>query len=141
LKASVLFAFVLAGFIALDQQPRDDSYEGIVKDMLVTVDQITKTLLTIKDRDTAEAVRPELKKTAQRMLELRKKADEKQPNKEEKDRLQKEYAPKFEKAVKQLRDVTAKIKSIPGGEDALEELQILKDKVENEAPKSKKESK
>jgi hypothetical protein len=63
------------------------------------------------------------------MLDLRKQADElKQPSKEEKDRLAKEYAPKFEAAVKKLQMQTARVMGIPGGETALDELAVLKDK-------------
>jgi hypothetical protein len=68
------------------------------------------------------------------MLDMRKQADElKQPTKEEKDRLAKEYAPKFEAAVKKLQMQSARVKGIPGGEAALEELAILKDKAKKDA--------
>ena len=100
MKPSVLFTVVVLGLCGprrgRSQPPRDGSYEGLVKDMLDTVDQITKVLVTIKDRECRRAARPELKKSAEKMLDLRKQAAEwKQPNKEEKDRLEKEYAPKL----------------------------------------------
>src|SRR5271154_5747146 len=100
MKPALLFTAVLltlGGYVALDPQTGDGSYEGLVKELLGTVESLTKTLQSIKDRDSAEAARPELKKAAAKMLDLRKKAEEwKQPNKEEKDRLAKEYAPKLE---------------------------------------------
>jgi hypothetical protein len=140
MKPSVLFVVVvmgLCGYVALDQPP-DSSYEGVVKDMLTTVEQITKTLQTVKDRESADAARPELKKAAHKMLDLRKKAEEwKQPSKDEKDRLQKEYAPKFEVAVKQLQKLAVVVKSVPGGEEAVAELAILKDRYDNEKDKEK----
>src|SRR5579862_3718931 len=132
--ASVL---TMAGFAALDPQTGDGSYEGVVKELLGTVESLTKTLQTIKDRDSAEAARPELKKTAHKILDLRKKAEEwKQPNKEEKDRLAKEYAPKLEAAVKQFREATIIAKGVPGGEEAVAELAILKDKNDKEKDKA-----
>ena len=109
--------------------PSGEGYESVVKDMLSTLEQITKVLSTIDNQASADAARPELKKAAAKMLELRKQADEiKQPEKEEKDRLAKEYAPKFETAVKKLQMQSARVKDIPGGEAALEELAVLKDK-------------
>jgi cell shape-determining protein MreC len=146
MKPSLVFAAVvlgLSGFVVLDQPPGqqagDKSYEGFIKEMLSTVEQITKTLQNIKDRESAEAARPELKKAAQRMLELRKKAeDSSQPNKDEKERLAEKYAKKLEAAVKQLRDQTLITKTIPGGEDAVAELTVLKDKSEKDKDKKDK---
>ena len=108
--------------------------------MLGTLEQITKIVMTISDRDSASAARPELKKAAEKMLVLRKKADQlKQPNQEEKNRLEKEYAPRFEGAVKNLRDATVHAKSIPGGEEALTELAILAESKEADKAKLKKD--
>jgi hypothetical protein len=149
MKPSLLFATVvlgLSGFVVVDQQTGqqagDGSYEGLIKDMLGTVDHITKTLQTIKDRDSADAARPELKKAAQTMLELRKKAEDwNQPNKDEKERLAEKYAKKLEAAVKQLRDQTIIAKNIPGGEEAVAELGVLKDKSDKEKDKKDKAKK
>jgi hypothetical protein len=107
----------------------EGSYENVVKDMLGTLEQITKVLSTVQDQGSADAARPELKKAAEKMLDLRKQADElKQPSKEEKDRLAKEYAPKFEAAVKKLQQQSIRVEAIPGGEAAVGELAVLKDK-------------
>jgi hypothetical protein len=106
----------------------DGSYENIVKDMLGTLEQITKVLGTIDNQGSADAARPELKKAATKMLDLRKQADEaKQPNKEEKDRLAKEYGPKMAEAVKKLQMQSARVQGIAGGPAALEELAVLKE--------------
>jgi cob(I)alamin adenosyltransferase len=143
MKPSLLFAAVvvcLSCFLVAGQQTGDSPHESIIKDMLGTVEHLTKTLQTIKDRDSAEAARPELKKGAQKMLELRKKAEDwTQPSKDEKDRLAEKYAKKLEVAVKQLREQTLLAKTIPGGEEAVAELNVLKDK--NEKDKDKKDKK
>jgi hypothetical protein len=124
----------LAGLVLAAAPSGEGSYETLVKDMLGTLEQITKVLSTIDNQASAEAARPELKKAAAKMLELRKQADElKQPDKEEKDRLAKEYAPKFETAVKKLQMQSARVKDIPGGEAALDELAVLKDKGKKDA--------
>src|SRR5206468_4191610 len=115
-----LAILTLSGWLALDSRAATgESYEDLVKDMLGTVEQITKVLIDIRDEGSANLQRPALKKAAEKMLQLRKQADEfKQPNKAEKDRLAKEYAPKFESAVKKMRDETIRVKGIPGGDEA-----------------------
>jgi type II secretory pathway component HofQ len=119
----------LGAIAAGSTQDPDRSFEGLVKDMIDTVEQITKTVLTIQDKDSATSAKPELKKAATKMLELRKLAEKvKQPNKVEKERLEKEYAPKMELAVKKLGEATAKVHSVPGAAEALAELAILADK-------------
>jgi hypothetical protein len=139
MRPSLAFATValgLYGFAMLDQGSGQETYEGLVKEMLTTVEQLTTTLKTIKDRPSAEAARPELKKSAEKMLQLHKKAEEwKQPNKEQLDKLKKEYSPKLEVAVKQLNELAVAVKSIPGGEEAVTELDILKEKTDKSKAK------
>jgi hypothetical protein len=112
-------------------------YETIVKDMLATVEDITDILAAITDKEgSAEAATPKLKTAADKLLQLRKQAAEvKQPDKTEKDRLAREYAPKFELAVKKMREQTIRVKGIPGGDAAVETLAVLNDKKD---PKDKK---
>jgi hypothetical protein len=115
-------------------------YEQIVKDMLNTVAQITEVLSGISDEDSAKAAAPKLKDQADKMLQLRKQAEQtKQPDKTEKDRLAKEYAPKFEMAVKKMRDQGVRVKGIPGGAEALRELAVLEEK--KDAKDKKKDNK
>src|SRR6516164_1352483 len=102
---------VLAGWLGLGATAGDGSHEAILKEMLTTLEQITKTLSAVKDRDAAAAARPELKKSAEKMLALRKQADEaRQPSKDERDRLVKEYGPKFEEEVKKMRTQSIRVK-------------------------------
>src|SRR5262249_3569636 len=88
-------------------------YETVVKDMLETLGQINMVLTNIKDEPSADAARPELKKAAQRMQTLRKRAREmKQPNKQEKDDLERRYKDKFDEALKKLRSESLRVKGI-----------------------------
>ena len=139
MKSFLAIGLISASFVglaAVERQAGKDSYESLVKDMLDTIDEITKTLQTIKDRDSAVTAQPQLKKSAEHVLVLRKKAELwKQPNKEEKERLEKEYAPKMEVAVKKLRDASAQVKSVPGGAEAVAELAILADKKDKDKKK------
>ena len=72
------------------------------------------------------------------MLELHKKADDwKQPDKEQLERLKKDYAPKLEKAVKQFNEMVVLVNAIPGGDDAVAELAELRDRNAKDKAKNK----
>ncbi len=59
-----------------------------------------------------------------RLAEVRKKADNlKQPDKGEKDRIAKAYKAKLDKALNDFKTEAARVKSVPGGPDALKEIQ------------------
>src|SRR5262249_11748112 len=125
-----LAVLATAALLALTQAQQAEPaspYEIIVKDMLGTVDSITKTLGTIVDEDSIEAARPDLRKAGQKLVALRKQADSvKQPDKEEKDRLELMYRVRFEEALKKLRSESLRVKAIPGGDDVLKEFAIPK---------------
>jgi hypothetical protein len=110
-------------------EPGDTAYEKVVVDMLKQVDEITTVLGSVTNPDTAAAAKPKLKSAAEELLKLRKQAAEMdQPGKEEKDRLAKAYAPKFEAAMKKLEKESQRVRGVRGGDEALAELAILKDK-------------
>lgn len=97
--------------------------EDLVKQMLTTMDSISKSLESISDEDTAKAAHNELKKSASQWIEIRKQAEETPPpTKEEKERLAKEYKGKLEEAQKKLFAEIARVQNIPGGKDALLEI-------------------
>jgi len=99
------------------------SFEAVLKDMLGAMDKLTMTLSSVKDEDSAKAARPELQKNAQSFLAVRKKAEGmRPPNKEEKERLEKEYRPKIFESQKKLFAEIARVGTVPGGKEALKEL-------------------
>jgi hypothetical protein len=105
------------------------AHDALVKDMLGDLEQIHKVLLTIKDEPSADAARPDLKKVALHLAELRKRAKEvKQPSKAEKDELEKRYKPKFDEALKKLRVESIRVKGVPGGPEALNEIKVVSEK-------------
>jgi hypothetical protein len=98
-------------------------HEAIVKDMLATLGRVNKILEEITDEDTAAAARPDLKKAGLRLRDLRKKALQvKQPSKEEKERLEKQYRGKFAVVLDRLRVESRRVREIPGGADAVKEI-------------------
>jgi hypothetical protein len=101
--------------------------------MLETLGQINTALGGIKDEPSADAARPELKKAAQRMLELRKRARElKPPTKAEKDLLEKRYKDKFDDSLKKLRIESVRVRTIPGGPAAVKEIAVVDEKKKKE---------
>src|SRR5262249_54214745 len=103
-----------------------EAYEEVVKGMLTTLEQINKTLATIKDEPTAQAAQPELRKHGEKMKELRKRASElPQPSRIERDALEVNYKGQFEKALRILRTESIRVRVIPGGDLALKEIAVV----------------
>ena len=125
--------------LALHSPSQQPPYEDIVKKMLKGVEEITDTLGTITDEGSAKTALPRLRTATEEFRKLRQLAnDSKQPDKAEKDRLAKLYAPKFEVAFKHLREETLRLKNLdfPSVEEALQELASLNEK--KEPPKDNK---
>lgn len=122
---------VLAGLLlARGQEAGSEArLADILKEMMETMDKLTLQLEAIKDEDTAKASKDDLKKTTSVWLQIRKKAEKmRPPSKDEKDRLEKEYKGKLQAAQKKLFTEIARVKSVPGGPDALKEIRGLLDK-------------
>jgi hypothetical protein len=100
-------------------------HEAVVKEVLTTLEQAIAALITIKDESSADAARPDLKKAGARLKELSKRArDMKQPDREEKELLEKKYKGKFEEVLKKLRDEQVRVRAIPGGPEAVKEIGV-----------------
>ncbi len=79
------------------------AFDDVVKQMLETMDSLTTTLATVRDEESAKAARPELRKAAAKWQGIETKAKNvPPPNREEKDRLAKQYKTKLEEAQKKL---------------------------------------
>lgn len=113
-------------------QAGEARFEGVLKDLLGTLDMLSATLGGIRDQDTAKAAQPELRKSAVRWQALMKKAEDvAPPTKEERERLEKQYAQKLEEARKKLLGEVERVRSVPGGNEALKEISgVLKRKKE-----------
>jgi hypothetical protein len=106
----------------------DSPYEMTLKQMLKSMEEITMQLKAIDSEAAAMAARPALRKSADTWIEARAKgAKLAPPERDEKVRLVKLYKPKLEQAMKKLFIETIRIEVIPGGKDALKEIQgVLK---------------
>ena len=113
----------LGGMVVLGQGGAASPYEGVIKEMIAALDNLTGVLGTIKDEPSAKAARPDLKKVADQLNGIKKKAEGlKQPEKAEKDRLDKEYKAKLDASVRKLVAEVARVKGVPGGPEAVKEI-------------------
>jgi len=120
---------------AQGQEGDKSSLESVIKQMIDTMDGLTKTLATIRDEESAKSAQPELKKTAEQWRLIKKKAEGvSPPSKEEKDRLAKQFKMKLEEAQKKLFTEVARVSAIQGGREAILEISsvLKKEKKENE---------
>ncbi len=119
----ILSAALLLGIVAALPAGGAASHEALVKRMLAALEDLGKTLGTIKNQETAAAAKPELRKTAQDWVALREETEKAPPpSREEKTRLEKEYKDKLERAQKRLFGEVTRVQNIPGGPDALKEI-------------------
>jgi hypothetical protein len=133
LAAILLSILALAAARGLGQEsPKGEAkapFEEVVKQMIATMDSLTTTLATIRDEESAKAAQAHLRKAADKWQLVKKNADKlPPPEKQEKDRLAKEYKPKLEQAQKKLFGEVARVSAVPGGRAALLEIRAVLDK-------------
>ncbi len=98
-------------------------HELAVKQVLKSLDKLTVALSAVKDADTAQAARPELRKAAKDWTDLKAKtALLPPPDKAEKDRLVKEYKGKMDEAIKKYYGEVGRVFSIQAAKEVLMEL-------------------
>jgi chemotaxis protein histidine kinase CheA len=108
-------------------------HEDVVKQMLETMDSMTKTLTGINDRESAKEAQPDLRKAAEKWKVAKKKAEDlPPPAKDEKDRLATAYKTKLEESRKKLFKEAARVGVLPGGQEALKEIGSVLDKKKKE---------
>jgi hypothetical protein len=123
--ARVLAAVLLLGgsSVLFGQGSAVEQLEAVFKDMLGHVNQITGALRTVKDEETAAAAHPKLKKAAAGLQEVQKRsaALQKVP-KDERDRLTRKYGDEVRAAFINMTKEVARVRDVPGGKEALDEL-------------------
>ncbi len=103
---------------------QESRYEEIVKQTVGLIDQIHGVLKTIEDGASADAARVELRKAAEKWVEVRRKEKElPPPERTEKDRLAKLAKDlKIREKVARLLGQVRRVEGIPGGRQALDEI-------------------
>jgi len=101
-------------------------YEDMLKQLIDNFDKISMTLKKIDDEPSAMAAKPELRKLSDAFVKGRAKAAKIQPpEKDEKARLEKQYKPKLDEALKKLFTEVTRVREVKGGEDALKEISSI----------------
>jgi hypothetical protein len=78
-------------------------HEGVMKDTISVMDEISVALESVKDKDSAKAAAPKIEAAADKLEALKKKAkDMGDPSKEEQEKLLKEYTPKLMAAAARM---------------------------------------
>jgi len=130
--SQVISLLILIGPAWAGESPR---HEAVIKELLANVDKIAGVLATVKDEETAKSAIPDLRKRAKEWDVIRKKAEAlPPPSAEERDKLAKKFLPDVEATRKKLFAEVGRVKQLPGGRAALQEIravlqgQMLKEK-------------
>ena len=122
---SIGIVLVAVGFAGATQGSPSE-HEPLLKQAIESIDKIGATLKTILDEESANAAKPELRKSATAFIEARAKAAKLEaPSKEEKTRLEKLYKAKSDESKKKLAAQIPRVELIPGGRDALKEISAV----------------
>jgi len=119
-RTSCLLA-ILSIIIGCKSEPTRDS---VAAESVDTIEQLVVVLKSIQDEASAQAARPKLKELSDKFRQLQ--AQEKQlgeATKEQRDELKK-YDTRNEKALKEMIDQNARIRSDPKLSGALDELKL-----------------
>ena len=99
------------------------THEDALKQMIQSLGKMTATLGSVKDADSAQAARPELKKLVGGFVAVRAKADKlPPPEPAEKERLAKQYKGKMDDAIKKLLVEAGRLESVVGTKELLKDL-------------------
>jgi hypothetical protein len=121
-----LAALFLVGGAQEPEKDKSSPQAAVVVQMLEVMDKLTASLATVKDQETAEAARPELRKLTKEWTALRDKAEKVPPPAPmEKERLEKEFKPKLEAAQRKLSGEVGRLRLIPAARPALEEIRSV----------------
>jgi hypothetical protein len=122
LFASLLTLAVVVGGSNAQPTP-EEKYEEVLRKLLDTLDQTTKTLEKIVDEDSAKANTMDLREQASAFIAARKQSETlAPPSTEVRERLAAKYRHQFEKVRKVLGGQVARVATVPGGNTALQEI-------------------
>jgi hypothetical protein len=104
--------------------------EQAVKEMISSMNDMSTTLESVKDKATAKAAAPKIEAAFDRLQEAKKKGDAAKGTQADKDRLEKEYMPKVKEATERWFKATLAATVASGGEPtflkAMEKAKNLK---------------
>jgi hypothetical protein len=122
---AVAFAAVAAVLLPL-AAGEEGAHEKALKQQLRALDQLSAALEKVRDAESAEAARPELRKAVAAWSEAKTKlAELPPPDKAEKDRLAKEYKKKMDAATLKFFTEVGRVRGFPAGKQVLEEIKTV----------------
>jgi hypothetical protein len=122
-KAIVLAAAFLSLQTAAIQAA--DDWAKLLQKRIDLMNEVTKILKTVKDKETSKAAVAKLKKWKVKFVALAKESQKMaKPSKEKSEELKKKYGSKIGDATKALLKEHERIKDVPGGEGVLGILEL-----------------
>ena len=105
-----------------------NSPEGIMKDTLGMMNDMTSALASIKDEASAKAAIPKLEELAKKGEDIKKRAEELKTKltKEDEEALKKKYEPQLKEATEKLMKETFRVATVPGAAEAMKAMQPKK---------------
>lgn len=104
-------------------------YEDVLQKLVESMGKITKTLTLVVDEETAKSNRMDLRSHATEFIDTRKKSRELAPPVgDAKEKLAQKYRMEIEKSRKELAAQVARVKLVPGGNVALQEIRAAFEK-------------
>jgi hypothetical protein len=121
-------ALLCSAAIVAAQEP---SHEEVLTKLLGSLQGIGKTLEGITDEATATSARPELKKQVDEFRATRKLSEQvAPPSPESREKIAKDWQPKFIAVRKVLESQIARVQRVPGGKASLDELKAVLEPAE-----------
>jgi hypothetical protein len=132
----ILFAAVLA--LAWSAPGRaEDTHETLAEESYKAFNGLADVLAGIKDKDTAEKAKPELKKTGEKIADLKARFEKiGMPTDSKKVELEKKFSPKMKEAMKKVEKEMGRIATmVDGGLDILKDLTAILAPIASSVPK------
>ncbi len=114
-----LFAVVIAAIWSCPVRA-EDTHESLAEDTLKTITNLSEELSAIKDATTAEKVKPDLKKTCEKLADLKRRFEKiGEPTAAKKEDLEKKYKMKMAMVASKIKNDMERISALDGGKDII----------------------
>lgn len=99
-----------------------DKHEVVIKDTIQAMNDMADIVDTIKDEASAKAAEPKLKAVADRLQEIKKRADAmEKPSAEKEEALKKKYEGELKAGMGRMMGAAMKAASVPGAQQAVQD--------------------
>ncbi len=117
---SLLIAAAWGVLLASAAARADDTHDSLAEEYVKAYTNFATGLAAIKDKDSATKTMPDLEKTGQKILDLKKRFDKLgEPSEDQKAEMTKKFAPKMQELQKTITAEMLRISKLDGGPDML----------------------